>query len=584
MMAVAASRLRANAGAERRPARASGRRHDRRGARRSRWISDFLPAASSTARTMRPTAVPNPSRSTRTSTSPCSTTVAAKTVSPDPPLHRQRLARHRLLIDQRLAADHRPVHRHAGARRKRDDVAPGKLLDADRPAPSAFDAAPRVWPGIGHEAVEGPAGGHHRLRDDRARPRDRRPSSRADGHEVARAASRSERRGLEDVAVHAPFSERRPRAQRARGASDATTSPASTAPGTGSHAVASTVPDPISRSSGGAGTGDGGAREGAGRRRAARTAVETIAQLAELRDEPLLGEREGVVVDDDAARDRAAQDGPHPGEPAQPRLHGVRRRAEPGNGIPDPQAAASRVGDVVAHAQISSPGCCSRGRARARTRAPTTTRAAPRGRLDIRSFQRSALSVLVASRDLAPETIGPLRWAWTPSSRRLSIGRRSIARPLVVASATSRSCRGGCASVRRSTRRGKRRCSRPGCHERCAAHHRRTSTCGAERGHSRTSARRRRARQVRRRSPRPPLERCRHGVGVDVLPARAASATMSSSVSICWATMRRASSSTPMPAAVASMVSGRIDAILLARATWREAENEGEGREAHGRT
>ena len=33
-----------------------------------------------------------------------------------PPLHRQRLARHRLLVDQRLAADHRPVHRNVGAR------------------------------------------------------------------------------------------------------------------------------------------------------------------------------------------------------------------------------------------------------------------------------------------------------------------------------------------------------------------------------------------------------------------------------------------------------------------------------------
>ena len=86
-------------------------------------------------------------------------------------------------------------------------------------------------------------------------------------------------------------------------------------------------------------------------------------------DEPVLGEREGVVVDDDAAGDGAAQDGPHPGEPAQPRLHRAPAAPQPGNGIPDPQAAASRVGYLVAHAEISSPGCCSRGRARARTRA-----------------------------------------------------------------------------------------------------------------------------------------------------------------------------------------------------------------------
>src|SRR5439155_9463658 len=113
--------------------------------------------------------------------------------------------------------------------------------------------------------------------------------------------------------------------------------------------------------------------------RAARR-IERLTQLVEIVDQRGFGEEKWIVEDANAARGGIAVDAANPRNPANASFDDVTPAGKPARGVSDPQSPADRMSDLVAHPVSRDRECCSRGRARARTRVPSTTAASGSGR------------------------------------------------------------------------------------------------------------------------------------------------------------------------------------------------------------
>ncbi len=268
------------------------------------------------------------------------------------------LARHRLLIQECLAADDGAVGGEAVSVAHGDEVSRPESGGGDPIARSSAHAHDRLVV-VGDLLVQRPPRPHDRFRHDEL-PGGAQPGEQGGGDVIASRQEQEQRRGLQNVAVHSAPAERGGSTQQGGsvGGQDETGEEGAghgqkggdercARPGQGEQRDRRSAERLLARS------------RRLARRRRARVSREGTGHRLDLGDQHLLGKAKRVVVDQEAARDCAPGRRPDAREAAQPRFDRRSVRREPGLRVAEPESTPAGMRDRVPQLAIRRTACCS---------------------------------------------------------------------------------------------------------------------------------------------------------------------------------------------------------------------------------